>query len=186
MITLQLLLVYALLLLVPLALGGSLRLLVLLLDLIVKLLEFIAEKSLPVAERRQYELEDKLDALNRQLKQEELTIQEWSALLHKMETTNDLYAPHIEVVNKELEILKKSTALTRKLYEGNKQLKQMLEIERTTSRLTEQLPDEYSSAMVQKIHELEEIEEQKMTLALSVNPQALIEHPSAIATFIKA
>ena len=126
--------------------------------------------------RQQYAMEQKQACFSQRLRQQRRLLKRLLALKRCMQTADaTLYAHRIGVVDRGIATLKESTGLTKSLRDGYRQLVKMLAIEYETSRLAEQFPDNSTQEIVQRVRELEAMEERRSTLEALIDPQLLLK-----------
>ncbi|WP_017328267.1 hypothetical protein [Synechococcus sp. PCC 7336] len=126
--------------------------------------------------QQQSEVERKQSYYDRHLQQQQRLLRRLKALQFRMQEADPaLYARRIKVLGRGIDTLQESTGLTQSLRNGYKQLAKMLAIEYETSRLAEQLPQDGTQHILQRLGDLEQLEDRRSHLETLVDPQLLLQ-----------
>lgn len=108
---------------------------------------------------QKYELDQKIAQLNHELQANHRLIQRLQDLQCKMiSTAPDFYTNRCEVITRGINILEAGLETIQNLIAGYTKIIDILAIEYETSRLAEQIPDDFSEKVLTKLEELKGIE----------------------------
>ncbi len=123
---------------------------------------------------QKFELEQRTQDLRSELEGNRRLIRRLQELRRKMQAEVELYGERIETVSKGVGILEQQIELTLSLVAGYTKIINILTIEFETSRLAEQLPEDISGQVLNRLEELKAIEAKREELSLLVNPLILL------------
>lgn len=124
---------------------------------------------------QKHELEQKIARLTTDLQTTQKLVQRLKALGQKMiGIGEEMYVNQAETVSKAVTVLEKQLDLTLNLINGYLQLDEIIEIEHETFQLTEHLPGDVLTKMLNQLEQLKVIESTKEELSLLVNPQQIL------------
>jgi len=136
-------------------------------------LEHLSSEQQLLAQK--HELEQKIISLTTELQTNQKLVQRLKALGQKMiGIGEEMYTNQAETVVKAITVLEKQLDLTLNLINGYLQLGEIIEIEYETFQLTEHLPGDVLTKMLNQLEELKVIESAKEELSLLVNPQQIL------------
>jgi hypothetical protein len=115
-----------------------------------------------------YRVQLKLDALDSELDANAVTLKRFAELRRKMLRNREIYDSKLPTVERAERLLHEQKALLERLIGGYTQLIDIIEIERETLALTELLPDNLDAQILQRMRELELLEEKKMELTAAI------------------
>ncbi len=123
---------------------------------------------------QKFELEQRTQDLHSELEANQRTSRRLQELRRKMQAEMELYGDRIETISMGIGILEQQIELTLNLISGYTKIINILTIEFETSRLAEQLPEDISGQILNRIEELKVIEAKREELSLLISPQRLL------------
>ncbi len=124
---------------------------------------------------QKHELEQKIASLTTELQTTQRLVQRLKALAQKMiGIKEEMYVNQAKTVAKAVTVLEKQLELTLNLINGYLQLGEIIEVDYETFQLTENLPGDVLTKMLNQLEELKVIESTKEELSLLVNPQQIL------------